>query len=207
MWKFFVKSVAAGVLVLAGYALWPRQPSMEEFSPREMADLSVEAWQGVAEGRQGRAMVALYRIYEEQYSLPPVDALRAAWNNYQAILTFSRAADRADQEGALPFLENVFEIISGATGMVGDGKVAARLELFEWMLAADSRKRGELAMVVAEKLALVHGVSVVRTERAAGPLGKGIGLRAQHNWGAARVAMGEGFEVLKGSLSEKESRR
>ena len=205
MLKFVLKCLTVCVLMVAAYALWPRQPSMGEFSPRGMADLDVAAWRDVSEGRRGAALLSFYRVYEGQYRLPPVDALRAAWSALQAVSIFLAAADRADQEGALPYLENVFGILSGATGMVGDGKVAARLQLFEWMLASDSRKRAELATVVAEKLALVHGVSAGSMEPVAAPLSKGIGLRADRKWRAAEGAMEKGFELLKTRLSEKES--
>ncbi len=134
--------------------------------------------------------------------MPPVDAAQAAWNNLQAIEVFSVAADRADQERALPFLEKAFETLAASTGMAGDSRVAARLELFEWMLAADSRKRTELATVVAEKLALVHGVPAGSVESAAEPIAKGLGLRAQRKWSAAERGLEEGLEKLKERVSE-----
>ncbi len=207
MLKFLVKSLAAGALVLAGYALWPRQPTLVEFSPRDVAELDVAAWRDATEGRKGAAMWALYRLYEGQYRLPPADAARAAWNTLQAIEVFSVAADRADQERALPFLEKAFETLAASTGMAGDSRVAARLELFEWMMAADARKRGELATVVAEKLALVHGVPAGSVERAAEPLAKGLGLRAQRKWGAAARELEVGLETLQERVSKMDEDR
>ena len=152
-------------------------------------------------------MWAIYRLYEGQYRMPPVDAVRAAWNALQAIEVFSKAADRADQERALPFLEKALETVAASAGMAGDSRVAARLELFEWMLAGDSRKRGELATVVAERLALVHGVPAGSLERAAEPIAKGLGLRAQRKWSAAERELEVGLETLKERVSKMDEDR
>lgn len=207
MLKFLVKSLAAGALLLVGYGLWPRQPTLVEFSPREVAELDVAAWRDATGGRKGAAMWAVYRLYEGQYRMPPVDAARAAWNALQAIEVFSKAADRADQERALPFLEKALETVAASAGMAGDSRVAARLELFEWMLAGDSRKRGELATVVAERLALVHGVPAGSLERAAGPIAKGLSLRAQRKWSAAERELEVGLETLKERVSKMDEDR
>jgi len=87
--------------------------------------------------------------------------------------------------------------------MAGDAQVVARLELFAWMLAADSRKGGDLATAMAEKLALIYGIPAGVFERSAAALAKGARLRAEGRWSAAMRAGDEGFEALKSTLSNQ----
>lgn len=203
MRRFLLKCLVVVLLAAGGYALWPRHASLSEFSPRGLAELDVAAWRAVVEGRMGAAMIDMYRLYEGEYGLQPVDAFYAAWNAIQAMGEFSRAADRADQEGALPFLENVYGVVTAKTGAPADSMVAARLELFEWMLASDTRRRGELVTAVAEKFAVLHGAPAVAFESPAAALAKGVELRAGRKWGAAVREMETGLEQLKKRLSER----
>lgn len=198
---FLFKICAVGVSLSVAYVFWPRQPSLREFAPRERAALEVEAWQGVAESRPASALVSLYALYAGQYQLAPLDALEGSWNAWRAMVVFSAAADRADQEKALPYLEHVYGVLAAKAGMAGDAQVAARLELFAWMLAGDSRKGGDLATAMAEKLALIYGVPAGVFERSAAALAKGARLRAEGRWSAAMRAGDEGFEALKSCLS------
>ncbi len=198
--RFLLKITVFIGLVLSVYVLWPRQPSLTAFSPREFAVLNIASWRGVVEGRPTEALVSLYRIYEGQYGLLPIDALEAAWSSWQAMSIFVKAADRADQEQALPHLERAFGVLSSKAGMVGDSQVAARLELFEWMLASDSKKRPELATAVAEKIALAHGAPAAGFENAASILAKAISLRADQKWSAAERSLEQGLERVKERL-------
>lgn len=205
MRRFLLKSLVLVLLAAGGYAVWPRHASMVDFSPRGLAELDVAAWRAVVEGRRVAAMGELYRIYEGEYGLQPLDAVYAAWNACRARVVFTGAADRADQEGALAYLENVYGLLAAKTGMPADSAVVARLELFEWMLASDTRRRGELATAIAEKFAVIHGAPAGVFERAAMTLAKGVGLRAGQKWGPAERELEAGLGQLKQRLEERVS--
>ena len=195
--KTFLLLIVAGV----AYALWPHDPSLDRFSSRSLSALDIAAWHGVEEGRPIESLMALYMIYDRQYGLPPVSAFDASWHALRAMETFSKAADRPDQESALPSLQLVFGILSTKAGMVGDSNVVARLELFEWMLADDVNRSSELTTAVAEKYALMHGVPAARLMDSASVIAKGVVAREERKWSAAERSLDQGLEMLQSTLS------
>jgi len=122
-----------------------------------MADRQLAAQRHADAGKNLQAIFDFYGILHGEYRIPPLPAISAAFDRLRARRAFVEAADQADEEQALPFLESAISIIGEKTGTPLDPKIIARLELFEWSLARDHSKEHQLAAVISEKLALLYG--------------------------------------------------
>jgi len=155
--RLFRKLLLFLLLMAAVYVFWPRFPSLEGFRPPMIAALECEVFEK-AKARQSTGMlVALYRIFQEEFRLSPMAAAEAAWNSSQALELFHASADNADRERALPYLERTFEILRRQTEARFDPAVVARLQLHRWMLAADGNRQNQLPAAISEILAMVYG--------------------------------------------------
>ena len=155
--RFAVKFSLFAIILLGGYLFWPRSSSLSGFDAASMAELNVSLWRHATAGKEVQIFFDLYRILNGQYRIPPIPALSAAASTLQAQNTFAGAADEADEEKALPFLEKSFSILGEKTETNLDPAIIARLELFTWSLARDRSKESQLAAAISEKLALLHG--------------------------------------------------
>ena len=167
--------------MLAGYVFWPRFPSLESFRPPKMAVLECEAFENAKVQRSASTTVALYRIFQEEYRLPPIAAATAAWNSSQALEKFFDSADNADRERALPYLERTFEILRRQTDARFDPSVVARLQLHRWMLAADGNRQKQLPAAISEILAMLYGGSASEYSVSAAAFAKADRLLASQN--------------------------
>jgi hypothetical protein len=122
-----------------------------------LAALECEAFENAQARRSGALAWTLYRVFQEEFHLPPIAAAQASWNSSQALERFYESADNADRERALPYLQRVFEILRQQTGARFDPAVVARLQLHRWMLAADERRQNQLPAAIAEILAMLYG--------------------------------------------------
>jgi hypothetical protein len=114
--RFVVKFSLAAIILVGGYLFWPRSSSLSGFDAASMAELQVGIWRHAASKKQAQIFFDLYRILNGQYRIPPIPALSAAWSALEAQRAFADAADEADEEQALPFLEKTFSIIAEKTG-------------------------------------------------------------------------------------------
>ena len=188
MRRFFKRVFLFLLLVVAGYVLWPRVPSLATFRPHAIAALECEAFENAQARRPVALMVTLYRIFQEEFRLPPIAAAQASWNASQAMRLFLDSADNADRERALPYLEKNFEILRRETKASFDPAVVARLQLHRWMLAADSRRQAQLPAAIAEILAMLYGGSASDYPTVANAFAKADRMLASQNPNAAREA-------------------
>ncbi len=168
-----------------------------------MAELQTNAWRHAAAGKETQALLDLYRILEGQYRIPPLPALSAAMSMLQARRAFTSAADQADEEQALPFLEKTFFIISEKTGSSLDPAIIARLELFTWSLARDRSKERQLAAALSEKLALLHGGAAKEYQAAALEFAHAKRMAIAKNWNAASDAEAAAWQKLRRQLDSR----
>ena len=195
-----VKLSLAVLIVLAGYLFWPRSSSLSQFDADAMAELHISAWRQEAIGREYRAFFDLYRILNGQYRIPPIPAISATWSALQAQRAFAKAADQADEELALPFLQATFSILAEKTASRLDPKIIARLELFTWSLARDRSKDRQLAAAISEKLALLHGGAAQDYQSMASDFARARRFAFTKNWSAARDAETAAWEKLRRQL-------
>ena len=198
--RFVVKFSFAVLIALGGYLFWPRSSSLSSFDASAMAELQTSAWRHAAAGKERQALLDLYRILEGQYRIPPLPALSAAMSMLQARRAFTSAADQADEEQALPFLEKTFSILGEKTGTNLDPTIIARLELFTWSLARDPSKQSQLTAAISEKLALLHGGAAHDYQAASTDFAHAARLIAAKNWSAATQAGTTAWQKLRHQL-------
>ena len=199
----FTKGLLFLLLMVAGYVFWPRFPSLESFRPPTMATLECEAF-GQAKARQTAALaVSLFRIFQEEFRLPPLAAAQAAWNASQAMEDFIESADNADRERALPYLERTFEILRRQTDARFDPAVIARLQLHRWMLAEDDSRQSQLPAAISEILAMLYGGSASDYSAAAKAFAKADRILASEKTDAARQASVSAWRRLAEQLQKR----
>jgi len=198
--RFVVKFSLAAIIALGGYLFWPRSSSLSEFDAASMAELQVGIWRHAAADKHSQAFWDFYRILNGQYGIPPIPALSAAWSALEAQRAFAEAADQADEEQALPFLEKTFSVISEKTDSNLDPHILARLELFTWSLARDRSKERQLTAAISEKLALLHGGAAQDYQAAALDFAHARRLAVAKNWSAASNAETAAWQKLRRQL-------
>ena len=201
--RFVVKFSLAAIIALGGYLFWPQSSSLSSFDAASMAELQVGIWRHAAADKHAQTFWDFYRIFNGQYGIPPIPALSAAWSALEAQRAFADAADQADEEQALPFLEKTFSIIAEQTGSNLDPAIIARLELFTWSLARDRSKERQLAAAISEKLALLHGGAAQDYQAAASDFAHARRLAAAKNWSAASDAERAAWQKLRRQLDSR----
>ena len=203
MRRLFIKGLLFLLVMVAGYVFWPRFPALESFRPPKIAALECEVFEK-AKARQSTGMlVALYRIFQEEFRLAPMAAAQASWNSSQALESFYESADNADRERALPYLQRVFEILREQTRARFDPAVVARLQLHRWMLAADERRQSQLPAAIAEMLAMLYGGSASEYSATAAAFAKADRLLASQKPEAARQAAASAWRRLSEQLQAR----
>ena len=188
------------VLVVAGYVLWPRVPSLAAFRPHAIAALECEAFDNAQARRPGALLVSFYRIFQEELRLPPIAAAEASWNASRARRLFLDSADNADRERALPYLERTFEILRRETKASFVPAVVARLQLHRWMLATDSGRQAQLPAAIAEILAMLYGGSASDYAASSAAFAKADRLLVSKNPAEARQAAASAWRRLAEEL-------
>lgn len=195
--RFIFYFLLAALLGMAGYLFWPRSSLLSHFDAVSMAELQVGVWRHAAEGNREQVFMDLYLILNGQYRLPPLPASMAALSLLQAQRAFAEAADHADEEQALPFLQKSFSIMAETTGATFDPTILAKLELFTWSLARDRSRERQLTAAITEKLALLHGGAARDYQAAATAFSHSARLKAAKNWSAALKAEVIGWQKLR----------
>ena len=201
MASLFLRLVLVVIVAVAGYFLWPHRSSLNAFEPAQIGELEVDVWRLAQKKNRRDLFFTLYRIAEGQYRLPPIAAISVAWYTSDAILTFERGADRADQERALDPLQRALVILKEKTQAGYDVEVVSRLELFTWMLAGDKSKQGQLASAIAEKIALTYRLSAPDCGPAAEEFAKARRFAREGRWNEAVKANTGGWKRLKDLLA------
>lgn len=186
MGRFFRRLLVVAAATAAAYLLWPRSPSLAAFRPAQIEALRAEALDEARAGNIWSALAPLYRIFQEEFHFPPIAAGRCAWEASRALRLFFDSADNADRERALDPLEKMFAVVKSETGADFDAAVVARLQLYCWMLAGDTRKETQLKSAIAEKLALLHGGSAPEFAAAAAAFARADRLLLSKHGGASR---------------------
>ena len=203
MASLFLRLLLVSMLVVAGYFFWPHRSSLNAFEPPQIGEVEVEVWRFAQKKNRRDLFFALYRIAEGQYRLPPLAAMSFAWHTSDAMLTFERGADRADQERALAPLQQALFILNEQTHVGFDVEVVARLELFGWMLSEDKSKQGQLVSAIAEQKALSYGLSAADCGPAAEEFSKARRLAREGRWNEAVRANTAGWKRLKNLLASR----
>ena len=201
MASLFLRLVLVVIVAVAGYFFWPHRSSLNAFEPAQIGELEVDVWRLAQKKNRRDLFFTLYRIAEGQYRLPPIAAISMAWYTSDAILTFERGADFADQERALDPLQQAHRVLNEKTHAGYDVEVVSRLEVFAWMLSGDKSKQGQLASAIAEKIALTYRLSAPDCGPAAEEFAKARRFAREGRWNEAAKANTAGWKRLKDLLA------
>lgn len=185
------------LIIVAAYCFWPRSPSISNFDPQRMAELQITVWKKSSEQKKQDLILPLYELYDLQYHLPPISALKMAFDTARALQIFHAAPDSADQEKALVPLQTVFVMLKSNVKGTFDSAVAARLELMTWMLRAEHAKRGQLTSAWSEQIALLYGRPAEDCLPAAKKFAIAVKMAEDGNWSDAKASALEGWKAIK----------
>ena len=185
------------VIAVGVYCFWPRTGSMAGFDPERMSDLQIDVWKAAADKKLPAPLLSLYKIYTGQYHLPPVSALKMAFNTSRALRLFYTSPDAADQEKALLPLQTVFVTLKSDTKSGFDPMAAARMEFMIWTLRADRAKRAQLTTAWSESLALLYGHTAEECLPAAKQFSIASKLADEGRWAEARAGVLEAWKNLR----------
>ena len=191
--------VLATLILVAGIAFCflPRKTAANAFHPAALAALEVKAWRLSKQSPTMKLALVYYSMLFEEYGMSPYATAKATWYFCKAQSVFFSGADLADQEKAMEPLGDFFSVISRETGREFDIQVAARLELFTWILPRDVGRRSELTTAIAEKLALIYAKPSHNFVDAAKCFSKARQLANQNNWAEAENENLAGWKKLK----------
>ncbi len=141
---------------VAAYVFWPRSPSLTAFDPDAIAALQAKAWSQAGAEQWARHAVTTYWIFETQYRLPPVAALKAALEVSRASAALRSAADAADRETAAKPLASAYATLRAQTRGQFDPAAVAAQEIQAVGLMLEGRTE-PAAQAFANEYALLYG--------------------------------------------------
>ena len=163
-----LKVGAALALVLAAWVAYdiysPRQTSLRDFDPDEVARLDTAMWRSYYSRQRVRLFAQASELLRTQYRLPFWRSNAVAYRAAKAAFVFKDGHSRADYERALPDLVSFYKSIRSVSGTDFDPGRAARLEL-EWWIVHRERKAhapGDLERALADLQAEIFRVPVDR---------------------------------------------
>ena len=171
---------------------------MTGFDPERMSELQIAVWKTAADKKRQELIIPLYYVYAGQYHLPPISALKMAFDTSRALHLFHSSADAADQEKALVPLQTVFLTLKSNTKAGFDSDAAARMELMTWMLRSDHAKRAQLTTAWSESIALLYGCSAGDCLPAAKKFSIASKLAEEGKWDEAQSNILEAWQAIKG---------
>lgn len=191
------------VLAVAAYLFWPRTASLGAFDPEKMAELQIAVWKAAADPKSPAPVLPLYELYQRQYGMPPISALKMAFDMARALRVFHTSPDAADQEKAMLPLQAVFVALKDGTKAGFDAGAAARMEFMVWVLMSDRAKRAQLTTAWSESLAVLYGHTAGECLPAAKQFSLASKLADEGNWNDARASLVQGWKILKGLTAEE----
>ncbi len=141
------------------YLLWPRNPTLTEFTPTELARLEMRAWQAEADGGFG-AMIPLFRIYAFHYGVAPLASFQIASAETGAVSVLRKFAGDPDGLGpsrALVPLQEKYVILRRQTGRDFDSDACARGEISWREIELEGGKPEAVATAMASCYAAFFG--------------------------------------------------
>jgi len=185
------------LVAFAVYCFWPRTSTLTGFDPERMSELQVAIWKGASDKQKPSLIIPLLKEYAGQYNLPPISALKTAFDTERAMRLFQSSPDAADQEKSLMPLQVAFLALKSNTKAGFDSTAAARIELTIWMLRADHAKRAQLTTAWAESIALLYGHSAEECLPAAKKFSIASKLADEGKWDEAQSSILEAWKLIK----------
>jgi hypothetical protein len=159
---------AALIILLAAWVAYdlysPRQTSLRDFDPEEVARLDTAMWRSYYSRERARLFWQLAELLRTQYRLPLWRSNAVAFRAAKAAFVFKDGHSRADYERALPDLVSFYKSIRAVSDTDFDTERAARLELEWWIVHRERRTHapGDLERALAELAAELYRVPAER---------------------------------------------
>ena len=159
---------AALIIVLAAWVAYdlysPRQTSLRDFDPEEVARLDTAMWRSYYSRERARLFWQLAELLRTQYRLPLWRSNAVAFRAAKAAFVFKDGHSRADYERALPDLRSFYKSIREVSDTDFDVERAARLELEWWIVHRERRAHapGDLERALADLEAELYRVPAER---------------------------------------------
>ena len=185
------------LIVVAVYCFWPRSSSMTGFDPQRMSELQITVWKAEANRKPKSLILPLFHLYEGQFHLPPISALKISFDTARALHIFYTSPDAAAQDRAVLPLQTVFLTLKSNTKAGFDSSAAARMEVMTWMLRADHAKRAQLTTAWSELIGLLFGHSADESLPAAKKFSIASKLAEDGKWDEAQSTLLEAWQMIK----------
>jgi|GEM_PF-704460 len=158
--KIFLLIVVAFVV----YLLWPRTPSLKNFDPAALANLSVKTWEAEKAHKGFDALMDRYQIYTSQYHFSPVAAFRMAQSQGAAISSMANAKQSggdpgSDDQAVHAFTEKFTFWKTDARANIDPDSIARDEVAWRSMEMDGSSKPEEIAAPLTRVLAAIYGGS------------------------------------------------
>lgn len=171
----FTKLLLLGLFVGFGYAVWPKEPDLRNYDPEKLAALQIRLWKDTHANKKFAIVGTLFQIYYGQYGFNPLSALMIAQSYGRAIILFRGSADMADQERALPHLQEAYTIMRRELGRdpkTMDADFLARTDFTLWFQVQDRGRPEVVAKTLSNYWGALYGIP-------SGPLFKPAKLYAE----------------------------
>lgn len=148
--------IVIGIFV---YLLWPRNPTLNQFSPTELASLRVESWENERKGGLGE-LFAVFKIFAFQYGVSPLASFQIASSEAGAVAIMRKHAGdpvRGGEARALAQLQEKYVLIKRQTGMDFNTDGCARAEIAWRTIELDGGKPEAVAKSLAGFYAALYG--------------------------------------------------
>lgn len=165
--SLFSKILLSIIALIVVYTLWPRDASLDQWNPQDMAENEVTAWKALRQGNTMKTAWNFYRIYDFEYRVSPVTALNMAQTKASAINSLLRFPDPADQERMIPRFVEINTRLRGEVAQEFDPATAGRSEYSVWVAVSENNPVEALANFTKAHLASLYNQPPSSVQKAA----------------------------------------
>ncbi len=199
--------LAAAVMGLAAYLVFPRRPDLRAFDPETMARTETLMWRHYYEKRHVALFADLYGLSRREFGFSPWDSLRIAVAAARAARRFQPSTSRQEADAALPMLRDYFGLLARAAPVPLDVEAAARTELDWWQARREAVRPEDYGLTIARVSTLLYGVDgedvrnsgVLRAEAMAYRDARAADVR-EADWNAIQDRLVAAYRLLKRAI-------
>ena len=201
--------LAAAIVGLAAYMVFPRHPDLRSFDPETMARTETAMWRHYYEKRYAALFANLYGLSRREFGFSPWDSLRIAVAAARAARSFQPSTSRREANAALPMLRDYFGLLARAAPVPVDIEAAARTELDWWQARREDVAPADYGLTVARVSTLLYGVDgealrrsgILRAEAMAYRDARAADIR-DADWNAIQDRLVAAYRLLKRAVTQ-----
>jgi hypothetical protein len=200
--------LAAAIMGLAAYMVFPRHPDLRAFDPETMARTETLTWRHYYEKRYAALFADLYGLSRREFGFSPWDSLRIAVAAARAARSFQPSTSRQEANAALPMLRDYFGLLARAAPVPVDIEAAARTELDWWQARREDVAPADYGLTVARVSTLLYGVDGEELRRSGILRAEAMAYRDAHaadireaDWDVIRDRLATAYRLLKQAVA------